>query len=236
MLLIKSNDYQSIQNNTDALISESNKTSMAAQRESNRSLSNGFAALSLSLFPAPPGGPVAQWHDERGHDHDECDHTCNHTCNPLAAQGPAPMQSVAESKQAPFQCTVRNCRHAHAHDTIDHQCGNCGAFGHGRMECLSAKMPAVAQFRCRVHGCRHPDSHVTSGHKCGTCNKFGHGAKECGNGNECQRLRVMSANDIVLTPCTVEGCKHQSNHTVHGHVCTQCNRQGHGAAACRSRG
>lgn len=34
-----------------------------------------------------------------------------------------------------MQCIVHGCRYASRHDTLDHKCGSCGKFGHGRVEC-----------------------------------------------------------------------------------------------------
>lgn len=93
-------------------------------------------------------------------------------------------------------CFVRNCRFSDKHTTENHQCGGCGQFGHGRMECGHPEMIQALHSLCKVRGCRFSDKHSTNNHKCGGCGQFGHGRMEC----ELTRLNIPQ--NACIVECT----------------------------------
>ena len=84
---------------------------------------------------------------------------------------------------AAVQCEVKGCRHKEDHTTRYHQCGTCGCFGHGRMECGDEyKINRLRRYWCdelpifkwcRVEGCSSKNEHTTSTHLCDKCNTRG---------------------------------------------------------------
>ena len=71
--------------------------------------------------------------------------------------------------------------------TRGHQCGRCGSYGHGRLECLDpgarfrlqAFADEMVDEACRVHGCLYVDEHITSAHWCASCGNRGGGRLCC---------------------------------------------------------
>jgi hypothetical protein len=196
---------------------------------------------------------------------DMCGHFCSAIAPGSAAQGKAPQrvdtlttrvvtqlqeqeqeQEQKQKEQSPL-CKARGCRHAHAHITVDHQCGKCKGWGHGQMECATVDSPKVLSKTlskalpnavpnavpkvCKAEGCKFPDTHVTSGHKCGNCGEFCHGLLECGDQLKLNELAPF-LYDVVQTPCTVKGCIQSHSHTTQGHKCRQCHKHGHGRETC----
>lgn len=49
-----------------------------------------------------------------------------------------------------MSCQVAQCRHSESHITSYHKCGNCGAYGHGRVECPSKPKEAPLDKFFRV--------------------------------------------------------------------------------------
>ena len=87
-------------------------------------------------------------------------------------------------------CKVANCRYPHTHTTVSHQCGICGKFGHGQMEC--GNKTKISQLRnfyyeilpenkwctlCSDHN-RHRKSHTSQAHICSKCGKR-HSERDC---------------------------------------------------------
>ena len=79
-----------------------------------------------------------------------------------------------------YSCKVHGCRHPNTHVTLGHQCGTCGGYGHGQMECGNQiKIDNLKQFHCqRVSNpcssslCSHKHLHTNEGHKCYKCGRF----------------------------------------------------------------
>ena len=58
-----------------------------------------------------------------------------------------------------MNCKVKNCRFSSTHDTINHQCGSCKRFGHGRLECGNQQMiDNLKQYFTSVVNCNLCDS------------------------------------------------------------------------------
>jgi hypothetical protein len=83
-------------------------------------------------------------------------------------------------------CKVSGCRNASKHITFGHQCGKCGKFGHGQIECGSVfKKNELKQYKndkiynpCDSNGCNFKNLHTNEGHKCFKCNRF-HSIQYC---------------------------------------------------------
>lgn len=82
-------------------------------------------------------------------------------------------------------CKVRKCRYRETHITSGHQCGSCGKYGHGRIECgntlLCDKLKNVSENQylsdnnmCSVNHCKYSKYHTLEGHLCSICNKYDH--------------------------------------------------------------
>lgn len=89
-----------------------------------------------------------------------------------------------------LRCQAAYCRYLTTHNTSDHRCGRCWAFGHGEAECdywarkrdlatLAASQSPQANKTCNVLGCRRPYTHTTSAHHCPRCRKMCDGSHVC---------------------------------------------------------
>ena len=85
-------------------------------------------------------------------------------------------------------CQVSHCRFPMTHVTKWHACGNCGEYGHGKVECNnSSRKQALESYtddlpdemRCNESSCFTKEKHTTSGHRCEMCGAFGHGETRC---------------------------------------------------------
>ena len=95
-----------------------------------------------------------------------------------------PFFSQRETKMS--WCRVRGCRFATSHVTSGHQCGRCGRYGHGRLECgFPAVQAALVRRtcddrmpesrRCTFRDCHTPWTHATEAHWCAVCGRRGDG-------------------------------------------------------------
>ena len=77
-------------------------------------------------------------------------------------------------------CRVKGCRYPFSHVTCPHQCGTCGKFGHGQVECgnpdtidhlyqISKGDKMMKQLVCTSKGCVNSHSHSIDAHICSTC-------------------------------------------------------------------
>ena len=101
-------------------------------------------------------------------------------------------------------CKVKWCRFPRGHTTSGHQCGTCGNFGHGQMEChkFEAKRDLFNMYcsdempvgnRCSLPGCKFSLHHCAMAHQCGNCGEFGHISSECKQRQDA--ARPQAAND-----------------------------------------
>lgn len=80
-------------------------------------------------------------------------------------------------------CRVKQCRFSKTHTTKAHQCGTCGLFGHGQLECHSEAQKAdLARYNsdilpsnmwcnlCPTES-EYKKTHTTSAHICPNCNE-----------------------------------------------------------------
>ena len=85
-------------------------------------------------------------------------------------------------------CKVAGCRFRNSHTTAGHLCGNCGQYGHGRIECGNHQ--AIQMLRqhhndrlhddhhCELEGCKYPWSHTREAHHCHKCKRI-HRSTQC---------------------------------------------------------
>jgi len=86
-------------------------------------------------------------------------------------------------------CRVHGCRYSTFHVTSAHQCGKCGFFGHGQVECDNKNNKKnMESFHddvlhvndyCTVEGCSFPETHKTDGHCCLYCGRRKYHMKQC---------------------------------------------------------
>ena len=80
-------------------------------------------------------------------------------------------------------CRVKGCQYSSTHVTVAHKCGNCGGYGHGKIECSNPEAIKVLgcyymekiskNKKCKIGGCKYKDRHTTEGHVCHYCDKLG---------------------------------------------------------------
>ena len=80
-------------------------------------------------------------------------------------------------------CRVKGCQYSNTHVTVAHKCGNCGIFGHGKIECSNPEAIKVLgssymdkipkNKKCKIGGCKYKDRHTIEGHTCHYCDKLG---------------------------------------------------------------
>lgn len=139
-----------------------------------------------------------------------------------------------------FSCRVSGCRFPHTHVTAGHQCGTCGAFGHGQIECGDATRTSELTRRfarervsaaCTVRSCAHRWTHTTEAHRCGQCGTFGGTCEHLTSTIACPTCRVVGPVDpddtvfgaecvvcMEARPCVViRKCRHAN-------VCVDCVR------------
>lgn len=88
-----------------------------------------------------------------------------------------------------MSCKVKYCRFSSFHTTKSHQCGCCGEFGHGQMECGNiSKIDTLKQYFheelsedkwCEFDYCEHRKYHTTSSHYCKFCSMSHRNINEC---------------------------------------------------------
>ena len=109
-------------------------------------------------------------------------------------------------------CHVNGCNYPLQHVTYGHKCGNCGKYGHGRMECnkpnLIKNLYKYGDYilpknkRCRIYNCKKKWSHTTETHICETCNNIG--KCNCDNTNLkflciiCRKENIIKNNQIKI--------------------------------------
>jgi hypothetical protein len=83
-------------------------------------------------------------------------------------------------------CKVNGCRYSKTHITKAHKCGNCGLFGHGKMECGNAELIKDLNTNdtepfiiCCIENCKDRTTHTIEGHKCNFCGVYAHDETEC---------------------------------------------------------
>lgn len=114
-------------------------------------------------------------------------------------------------------CKVKNCRFPSTHTTLGHQCGKCGNFGHGVLECGNPKLVMNLLINnkdkllkphqyCQVVGCQFKEYHTTRGHKCEKCNRF-HSNNECIIDNNMVKSLIDNKIDLL-------NCIPRNNYTV----------------------
>lgn len=88
-----------------------------------------------------------------------------------------------------MSCKVEYCRFAEFHTTKSHQCGRCGEFGHGQIECRHAEQKQELQqyFHeelppdkwCEFDYCEYRKYHTTQSHYCKFCRELHHSINDC---------------------------------------------------------
>jgi hypothetical protein len=89
-----------------------------------------------------------------------------------------------------LHCQAAHCRYPTTHNTSDHRCGRCWAFGHGESECdywarkrdlatRAASQSPQAIHTCTIPRCRRPYTHTTSAHHCPRCRQRCDGSHVC---------------------------------------------------------
>jgi hypothetical protein len=95
----------------------------------------------------------------------------------------------AMNLDTPLFCRVKGCNFARTHATVDHKCGNCNKFGHGKVECNSQyKQNNLLLYHddamppslwCTAEGCKKKEYHMIDSHYCSMCNVRGHMESDC---------------------------------------------------------
>ena len=88
-----------------------------------------------------------------------------------------------------MSCKVKYCRFSDFHTTKSHQCGWCGKFGHGQMECGNTELTHDLQQHfheelpedkwCEFDYCEHRKYHTTQSHYCKFCKKSHRTINDC---------------------------------------------------------
>lgn len=88
-----------------------------------------------------------------------------------------------------MSCKVKYCRFSSFHTTKSHQCGWCGEFGHGQMECRHAEQKQDLQqyFHeelhpdkwCEFDYCEYRKYHTTQSHYCKFCRELHDNINDC---------------------------------------------------------
>lgn len=122
------------------------------------------------------------------------------------------MNSNMDNNITPIYCLVSNCNFPYYHLSKGHQCGICGNYGHGQIECCNQKkmkdlnlcidsITIPLNLQCKIANCRFAYLHTTQGHKCYSCNLFGHGTNTCPNR---QRQSLIQSYKISCPSCRTE--------------------------------
>ena len=111
----------------------------------------------------------------------------------------------AMSFDTPLFCKAKGCNFARTHATVDHKCGKCGKFGHGKVECASQyKQDMLLLYHddamppslwCTADGCNKNMYHMIDSHYCNMCNIRGHCEQGCPELGSIYTMEKMSQKE-----------------------------------------